>query len=304
MFTQASTTPASSTTFDHVNPVSAVPLGSEAGFSVPGLGFDEDAVLAGPGESNPYFTADHLSKRELVAAFYMTGREQLPTVAACPLREFEAMAVNTIERVGIGNVREVADLIDSPQLAYSLVRNERLAQARALAAAYFAIADLVSYDDYTGNDAEGIAEGLHEWAAAVTVAPKPMRPILDQLAEHASGVADRCDLVTGEAAPLVSVLNGTRLAIAFYLGGINLPEPGLLQLDTYEDLARASVAVLGADTVIELEAGLRFWDLQDVAAAWPDPARYQQAAALARDAADLVRAARCRKTLGRFEARL
>jgi hypothetical protein len=304
MFTELSTADAFGPSSIRVNPVSAIPVDSEGDLIAPDFTFDEDAVLAGPGESNPYYTVDHLSKPELITAFYSTPRAELPAVADCPFREFEAMAVAAIELRGIEVIRELAALAASPLLADSYRTNPRLAQAKQLADAYFAVADLVSYDDYTGNDAEGIAEGLREWASAVAVAPKPMRPVLDQLAERASGVADRADRVTGEDAPLVSVLNGTRLAIALYLSGIALPEAGVPTLDTYEDLARASVAVLGAETVIELEAGLRFWDLQEVAAAWPNPARYEHAAALSRDVADLVRAARCRKTLSRFEARL
>lgn len=313
MHTQAITTATRPASFEQVNPVSAVPVDSEAGFVVPGVSFDDapvltgvdgEPLLAGPGVAKPYYTADHLTRVELAAAFYLSCLDELPSVAACPFAKYEAMAVDAVKRVGYQHLREIADLIACPKLAESLSRNERLAQARALADGYLAIADLLDADNL-GCGPDDVREGLIDWADMVTAAEvAPMADAVAALPARAEGVADDCDRVSGPSAPLVSALGGSTLAVALYLGNIDLPEAGVLSLDEYEDLAQASVTGLGADSVRELVDAMRLWGLETGPAAWPNPDRFEQASALSRDAADLVRAARYRKTVARFEARL
>ncbi len=48
--------------FVPVNPVSAVPVDSGAGLDAAELTIDGEPVFAGPGDSNPYYTADRLPR--------------------------------------------------------------------------------------------------------------------------------------------------------------------------------------------------------------------------------------------------
>ncbi|THV27113.1 hypothetical protein [Glycomyces paridis] len=305
-FVQANTESAPTASSVPVNPVSAIPASSEADFTVPGFFEDEEPVLAGPGETRPFYTADRLSHAELVAAFYVCDRTELPTVATCPLREFEAMAVNAVERVGIRAIRELSILTGCPKVAASCGRSERMIQAQALARAYLDIADLLDVGVFFGGgcDVDNVWAGLTAWMSAVVCgADLPLTEALAALPNRAAGTADLCT-ESDEAAPLVSRFGGRAFAMVLYLGGVELPSAGVLSLDDYEDLARVAVAGLGSDSITQLMDGITRWDIELGPADLPNAARFEAAAALSRDAADLVRAARYRKTVARFEARL